>query len=96
MSRSASYIDEDSLSIPAGHLTPPEGTHGGITTSIKHEMPHLQDLNTMPLPDAPTLGHGRLVVSRWDNFIDVLTGRSADLVVDGRSLDLATIVAVAR
>ena len=44
------------------------------------------------------LHHGRLVLSRWDRLLDLVKspyGRQA-IAVDGDSLDVASVVAVAR
>ena len=43
------------------------------------------------------LDHTRLVLSRWDKFVTAVAGREGQaLEVDGASLDLAAVAAVAR
>jgi len=97
VSNTETYPHLDSLSIPEGQITPPEGTTGGMNGSFKHVMPRSpHQLDSTSTATSEPLGHGRLVLSRWDEFLKVITGRAEDLVVDGHSLDLATIVAVAR
>ena len=97
MSHTETHLDEDSISLPEGNITPPEDRHGGANAAVKYNTPHSLYLpETTPPSETELVGHGRLVLARWENFLDVLTGRREDLVVDGRSLDLAAIVAVAR
>ena len=45
-----------------------------------------------------SLDHARLVLSRWDTFIDIISSRCGGKVVplDGESLDVASVTAVAR
>ena len=95
--KETTYIDEDSISLPEGHVTPPESLHGGDSASIKQMTPLSQrGLDMRRVSHSNSLGHGQLVLSRWHRFLDVITGRNEDLVIDGQSLDLAAIVAVAR
>ena len=97
MSHTETHLNDDSISLPEGNITPPEDEHKGMNATAKYTMPHSLYLPEISLP-SPTelLGHGSLVLSRWDNFLDVLTGRRTSLVIDGHSLDVAAIVAVAR
>lgn len=91
------YIDDGYISAPEGQITPPVEVLGGQNGPIEHPMPHVHHPpNPTVAADPEPLGHGRLVLSRWDDFLDIISGRDEDLVVDGHSLDLATIVAVAR
>ena len=95
MSASVMPIDEDSISLPEGQITPPERTLGGMDGSGSVEQPQRQ----MGAPSSATLditGHGRLVLSRWSKFLNVLSGTGETLIVDGDSLDVTSIVAVAR
>ena len=50
----------------------------------------------MSFASCENLGHGRLVLARWDSLLDMLSGCGDELAVDGDSLNLAAIVAVAR
>lgn len=52
---------------------------------------------SMPAESNESLGHGRLVLSRWDILLD-LTGNGYErkAVVDGQSLNIASVTAVAR
>jgi hypothetical protein len=43
------------------------------------------------------MAHSTLVLKEWDRLLQIIgQGDSEELVVDGKSLDLATIIAVAR
>ena len=96
-SHSEPYFHEDSISLPDGNMTPPEGALSGGVNGTHKPIPLSQNQNGAP-PDASPeiLGHGSLVLSRWHRFLDVITGEADNLLVDGKSLDLATILAVSR
>ncbi|KAL6720046.1 hypothetical protein ACLMJK_001967 [Lecanora helva] len=99
--KSVSHIDtyplEDSASLSEGNITPPEAdgedTHGINEISMPHS---LHPSGKPPSSTTELPGHGRLVLSRWDSLLDILLGQTPTLVVEGNSLDLAAIVAVAR
>ena len=40
--------------------------------------------------------HSHAVIAHWDNFCNKLTDSAGGIAVDGHSLDIATLVAVAR
>jgi hypothetical protein len=43
------------------------------------------------------MAHSTLVLATWDQLVKIVgKGDSYEIVVDGKSLDLATVVAVAR
>lgn len=43
------------------------------------------------------MGHSTLVLQQWDRLMQIFEqGDSEDVIIDGKSLDLAAIVAVAR
>ena len=87
MSSTETLIREDSITLP------PQ-----IATRKGSESPQRQDYGpeSRRTPKHDGNGHGRLVLKRWDKFLDIISGRETDLAIDGESLDLAVIVAVAR
>lgn len=89
-------IAKDSMSMPNGHITPPEEVTGGMNGFAEHVPRQLSQPLSPSSQAVEAVGHGGLVLSRWDKFVGIISGRGQDLVVDGVSLDLATIVAVAR
>ena len=41
-------------------------------------------------------GHGKMLMTGWERLFDLIHDRSAEVIVDGKSLRLAKVVAVAR
>ena len=92
------FIEDDHVSILEGQITPSDEIRSDQSDS-KPNMPHSHKRltsTTILAANPEPLGHGRLVLSRWDSFLDIITGRGQELIVDGQSLDPATVVAVAR
>ena len=64
---------------------------------LEHQQQHaVYSSRPDPVPEEHRHSHGRFVLKRWDKFLSVLSGRDEDSAIDGDSLDIATIVAVAR
>ena len=66
--------------------------------AIEPQWPRYTSSTSIPRLHSESLGHGRLVLSRWDRFLDLVSngyGRNV-IVVNGESLDIASVAAVAR
>ena len=69
-----------------------------------HKIPYLSSISGSAIDQAnfnarmdyTSNKHSQVVIAHWDNFCNKLTESAGGIVVDGHSLDIATLVAVAR
>ena len=83
----------------------PESSTGQATPissagAPQHELCTPKEHQLQPEPPSvrrvPKNGHGCIMLSRWDKLYEIIAGKDKDLPIDGRSLDPAVVVAVAR
>jgi len=68
-----------------------------IPSPRQHKPSSLVSQSREMKPKDERIGHGRLVVSRWDRLLSIISdGEKTHVNVDGVSLDIANVVAVAR
>ncbi|KAL8643443.1 MAG: hypothetical protein Q9226_008370 [Calogaya cf. arnoldii] len=64
------------------------------------EYPPPEEISTPPasVPSQKALGHGHLTLTRWNALLKLITSSSENsfVALDGASLDIASVVAVAR
>ena len=60
------------------------------------EVPSKLEARENVLSEVKTEFHSDLVLSQWDRLLALLNGSATEFAVDGESLDLATVIAVAK
>lgn len=67
---------------------------------ISPPMPAIEPMSkqwtTVELPVPDTESHGHTILRHWDKLIELISDPGRESAIDGESLNLATVVAVAR
>lgn len=78
------------LPIPHSHPATPATNSGAQSIRSSSSPPSSYDLST-----SESRGHGVTVLSRWRSLLDIVEGSNA-ISVDGKTLNISRVVAVAR